>query len=176
LSKRVLVFDRDGNVSLIEHHQRQKCRTICNGDYEPSARLPHDSLLRQFFALLPYNDPEQDEKHRLIQEVFGVAVAGLATRIPQPKSFVLFGRSANNGKSAVLDMLEGLVTSCAHVSAHQFNEMNIMIQMRGALLNTSSELTSSNAVSSARLRRICSVTAILGTHQDRLSADRSARY
>jgi putative DNA primase/helicase len=157
-----VVFDRDGNVSLIEHHPSQKSRTICNGGYERSHGLPPDSLLRQFFALLPYNDPEQHEKHRLIQEMFGVAVAGLATRISQPKSFVLFGRSANNGKSAVLDLLEGLVIRCAHVSAHQFNEMNIMIQMRGALLNTSSELTSSNTVSSETFKKVVTGEPVAG--------------
>jgi len=64
-----------------------------------------------------------------------VAVAGIATRIPQPKAFVLSGRSSNNGKSRLLDLLEGLVSSYSNVSAHEFSDRNAVIQMRGKDLN-----------------------------------------
>jgi hypothetical protein len=70
-----VVFDREGNINLVEHNPWQKCRTLCNGDYEPCTRLPADSLLWKFFNVLPYDDREQAEKHLLIQEMFGVAVS-----------------------------------------------------------------------------------------------------
>jgi phage/plasmid-associated DNA primase len=101
--------------------------------------------LSKFFNVLPYNDPERGEKHSLIQEMFGVAVAGIATRIPQPKAFVLSGRSANNGKSA-----------------HEFNDKNTVIQMRGKHLNTSAELTSSTAVSSEMFKKVITGDPLTG--------------
>jgi phage/plasmid-associated DNA primase len=157
-----VVFDRDGSITLVEHHPGQKCRTVCNGNYEPISRLPADSLLRKFLSVLPYNDPEQAEKHLLIQEMFGVGVAGMATRIPQPKAFVLSGRSANNGKSRLLDLLEGTVLSYSNVSAHEFTDKNTVIQMRGKDLNTSAELTSSTAVSSEVFKKVVTGDPLTG--------------
>ena len=63
-----VVFDRDGNVKLVEHHPGQKSPTICDGYYEPWPKLPVGSLLSKFFNVLPYNDPEQGEKHSLIRK------------------------------------------------------------------------------------------------------------
>jgi P4 family phage/plasmid primase-like protien len=91
-----------------------------------------------------------------------VAVAGIATRIPQPKAFVLSGRSANNGKSRLLDMLEGLVSSYSNVSAHEFNDKHTVIQMRGKHLNTSAELTSSTAVSSEMFKKVITGDPLTG--------------
>ena len=155
-------FDKEGNVNLVEHHPGQKCRTICSGNYEPCSGLPAGSLLRKFFSVLPYDDPQQAEKHLLIQEMFGVAVAGIATRIPQPKAFVLSGRSANNGKSRLLDLLEGLVSSYSNVSAHEFSDKNTVIQIRGKDLNTSAELTSSTAVSSEIFKKVITGDPLTG--------------
>jgi P4 family phage/plasmid primase-like protien len=157
-----VVFDREGTIKLVEHDPWQKCRTLCNGNYEPTSRLPAHSLLWKFFSVLPYDDPEQAEKHRLIQEMFGVAVAGIATRISQPKAFVLSGRSANNGKSRLLDILEGLVSSYSNVSAHEFTDKNTVIQMRGKDLNTSAELTSSTAVSSEVFKKVVTGDPLAG--------------
>jgi P4 family phage/plasmid primase-like protien len=157
-----VVFEKDGNVNLVEHHPGQKCRTICSGSYEPCSGLPAGSLLRKFFSVLPYDHAQQAEKHLLIQEMFGVAVAGIATRIPQPKAFVLSGRSANNGKSRLLDLLEGLVSSYSNVSAHEFSDRNTVIQMRGKDLNTSAELTSSTAVSSEIFKKVITGDPLTG--------------
>jgi hypothetical protein len=63
-----VVFDKEGIVNLVDHHPGQKCRTICSGNYEPCSGLPAGSLLRKFFSVLPYDDPEQAQKHLLIQE------------------------------------------------------------------------------------------------------------
>jgi len=58
--------------------------------------------------------------------------------------------SANNGKSTVLDLLEGLVgaPACSHISPHRFDQPNAAIAMRGKLLNTSAELTTADVIQS----------------------------
>jgi P4 family phage/plasmid primase-like protien len=96
------------------------------------------------------DDDDAAEKQALLQEVAGAAIAGLGTRLRQPKAVVLYGRSANNGKSTVLDLLEGLLgaAACSHVSPHRFDQPNTAIVMRGKLLNTSAELTTADVIQS----------------------------
>lgn len=149
-------FGAEGEIELVPHHPDHKCRSVLRGSYDAAydGKLPEGSLLAKFLSVLPYDDPEQSVKHLLLQEAFGVAVAGMATHIAQPKAIVLFGRSANNGKSAVLDLLEGLLGSCAHVSAHELNNMNIAIQLRGHYLNCAAELTSAHAVSGEVFKKV----------------------
>jgi P4 family phage/plasmid primase-like protien len=106
--------------------------------------------LSRFLNGLFRDDDDAADKRALLQEVAGAVVAGMGTRLGQPKAIVLFGRSANNGKSTVLDLLEGLLgsTACSHVSPHRFDQPNAAIAMRGKLLNTSAELTTADVIQS----------------------------
>ncbi len=78
----------------------------------------------------------------LLMEVAGVAAAGLATRLRQPKAVILHGQSAANGKSQVLNVLRGLLPADAvsTVTPAQMSTPRYAVQLAGALLNTSDEL------------------------------------
>ena len=145
-------FNQDGRPELVPHSPDHRSRHILPGTWSPSEKfeLPKDSLLSRFVRGLFRDDDDAVEKLMLLQEVAGVTVAGLGTRLRQPKAIVLYGRCANNGKSTVLDLLEGLIgtSACSHVSPHRFDQPNSAIVMRGKLLNTSPELTTADVIQS----------------------------
>jgi P4 family phage/plasmid primase-like protien len=145
-------FNPDGSPELEAHDPDHRSRHILPGHWNPgeTLALPKDSLLSRFLNGLFRDDEDAAEKEALLQEVAGAVVAGLGTRLRQPKAIVLYGRSANNGKSTVLDLLEGLIgaAACSHVSPHRFDHPNAAIAMRGNLINTSAELTTADVIQS----------------------------
>ncbi len=94
------------------------------------------------------DDPERELKIWLLQEVCGAALLGRNIWLPQPKAIILHGRSANNGKTEYLSLLEGLAGGASHVAPHQFDDRNVVIALRGQKLNIANELTSSQAIAS----------------------------
>src|SRR3954454_16500423 len=109
---------------------------------QKNGAMPADCMLKRFLDTLFKGDPEAAAKTLLFQQMAGAALLGTGRgTLPQPKAFILFGRSANNGKSEWLMLLERLGGECSHVPPHQMDERNIAIKMRGQLLNTASELT-----------------------------------
>jgi P4 family phage/plasmid primase-like protien len=145
-------FHPDGRPELVPHDADHRSRHMLPGGWNPAENfeLPKDSLLSRFLNGLFRDDEDAADKRALLQEVAGAVVAGMGTRLGQPKAIVLFGRSANNGKSTMLDLLEGLVgaTACSHISPHRFDHPNAAIAMRGKLLNTSAELTTADVIQS----------------------------
>ena len=145
-------FSQEGRPELVRHHPDHRSRHMLPGSWRPVSNpdLPKDCLLSRFLKGLFRDDADAAEKQALLQEVAGAVVAGLGTRLRQPKAVVLYGRSANNGKSTVLDLLEGLLgaAACSHVSPHRFDQPNAAIAMRGKLLNTSAELTTADVIQS----------------------------
>jgi P4 family phage/plasmid primase-like protien len=145
-------FHPDGRPELVPHDPEHRSRHMLPGRWlsGENVELPKDSLLSRFLNGLFRDDEDAAEKHALLQEVAGSVVAGMGTRLGQPKAIVLFGRSANNGKSTMLDLFEGLLgsTACSHVSPHRFDQPNAAIAMRGKLLNTSAELTTADVIQS----------------------------
>ena len=105
--------------------------------------LPVDSLLNGYLRGVFQDDPEADDKTKLIQEIAGAAIAGIATRIKQPKAHVLYGRTANNGKSTFLELVRRLLpeTACASIKAADLAEPRYLIKLAGKMFNAVDELS-----------------------------------
>jgi phage/plasmid-associated DNA primase len=144
-------FNDDGSTRMEQHNPAQLSRHLLRGSYRPGfTNLPLDSLLAKFLATMFRYDPELTEKVLLMQEAAGASLIGASKKwVPQPKALILLGRTANNGKSQFLALCEGLTGgACSHVAAHQFDDQNIVIHLRGAILNSAGELTSSQSIAS----------------------------
>jgi phage/plasmid-associated DNA primase len=68
---------------------------------------------------------------------------GSSTKLIKPKAIVLLGRTAENGKSQILDMMEGLLPpeAASSIPPHRFDDDNKMRMLNAARLNTSGELS-----------------------------------
>jgi P4 family phage/plasmid primase-like protien len=136
-------FNSDGQPVLEPHHRDHRCRHTLSANYTGVKPLAATSLMRKLLGGMFRDDPDAREKEALLQELAGSAIAGLATKLKQPKAVVILGRGANNGKSTFLDLLRGLMpaSAVATISPVHFEEPRYRVKLAGRLLNTSDELS-----------------------------------
>ena len=115
---------------------------------------PSGSLLHALLEGVFRDDPDALEKKVLLQEIAGVAALGYSTRMTTPRAIVLWGKTAENGKSQVLQILRGLLPESAVVTipADKLADERYLVRMVGKLLNTSDEL-SGEAVASDTFKK-----------------------
>jgi phage/plasmid-associated DNA primase len=114
------------------------------------ANSPKGSLLARLLEVCFLADPDAEEKVELLAEIAGAAALGYGTGHIAPKAAILFGRTAENGKSQVLDMLRGLlpVSAVSCLPPTKFGDDRHLAKLVGKLLNTSDELGSAQAIAS----------------------------
>jgi phage/plasmid-associated DNA primase len=95
-------------------------------------------------------DPDAEDKISLIAEIAGAAALGYGPRHAAPKAAVLLGRTAENGKSQILDLLRGLLPAGAvsSVPPTKFGDDRHSVKLVGKLLDTSDELGTAKAIAS----------------------------
>ena len=154
-------FEADGTPQLVPHSPDHRQRHTHPGRWdkwadEAAEDPPEGSLLRRLLDGCFGGEPDYDDKCRLLAELAGAAAAGLATRLPQPKAFILFGEKANNGKSTALDLLRSTLAPdavCA-VAANKFSDERHVIRLPGKLLNAPDELASGAVIGSDNFKKI----------------------
>jgi P4 family phage/plasmid primase-like protien len=149
-------FGRDGVPTLEPHNPDHRCRHTLSAGWKGATELPAGSLLRTFLDGMFRDDPEAAKKEALFQELAGSAIAGIATKIKQPKAAILLGRKANNGKSTFLELVRGTLpaSAVATISAGNFAEPRYRVKLAGRLLNSSDELSAASAIASDLFKAI----------------------
>lgn len=138
-------FDAEGTPRLEAHHREHRCRHTLPGHWQSGASgtPPADSLLARLLTGSFRDDPEAQGKCALLAEVCGAAALGYATRLMQPRAVVLHGKTAENGKSQILELARGLLPASAicSVPASKMGDERHVIGLVGKLLNASDELS-----------------------------------
>jgi P4 family phage/plasmid primase-like protien len=138
-------FDAEGGPRLEPHHRQHRCRHTLPGRWQPGASgtPPAGSLLAKLLTGSFKGDTEAQAKCALLAEVCGAAALGYATRLMQPRAVVLHGKTAENGKSQVLELARGLLPASAicSVPASKMGDERHVIGLVGKLLNASDELS-----------------------------------
>ena len=100
-------------------------------------------MLRRLLTGSFKGDPDAQAKCDLLAEVCGSAALGYATRLVQPRAVVLHGKTAENGKSQILDLARGLLPASAIccVPAAKMGDERHVTGLVGKLLNASDELS-----------------------------------
>ena len=145
-------FNDAGDATLIPHSPDHRSRyavqgrwpTICEEDQ--TARSLLVKLLRGSFL----GDPDAEDKIDLVAEVAASAALGIGTQIRQPRAVVLLGRTAENGKSQILDLMRGVLPdeAVSSLPPHRFADDKYVIQLAGKNLNASDELASGKSIGS----------------------------
>jgi phage/plasmid-associated DNA primase len=134
------------NKKLVPHahspEHRQRHTALSHWQPGTPSEPPEGSLLAKLLTGIFKSDPQAEQKTRFLQQIAFVAAAGYSTRLKAPKAIILLGRTAENGKSQVLDMLEGLLPpgAVSSIPPHRFDDDNKMRMLIGTALNTSGEL------------------------------------
>jgi P4 family phage/plasmid primase-like protien len=158
-------FNANGTPHLERHHRDHRCRHTLPGRWEPEApgTPPETSLLSRLLNGIFKGDPDAEAKRALLAEVCGAAALGYATRLMQPRAVVLHGKTAENGKSQVLELARGLLPASAIgcVPASKMGDERHVIGLAGKFLNASDEL-SPEAIASDTFKSVVTGEPISG--------------
>jgi P4 family phage/plasmid primase-like protien len=159
-----IAFD-GGKPHLLPHAPQHRQRYIVRAQWQPgAAEIPEGSLLSRLLSGSFEGDDDAGEKIDLIAEIAGAAALGHGPRHTHPKAVVLLGRTAENGKSQILDLLRGLLPSNAvsSVPPSRFGDDRHIVKLVGKLLNTSDELGTAEAIASDRFKAIITGEPLTG--------------
>ncbi|OHV24965.1 hypothetical protein EOS93_25065 [Rhizobium sp. RMa-01] len=140
-----VTIDETGKVNILPHDANDRFRFTINGEYNlhTDSRPPEGSLLHRLLYGAFQDDRDIDDKVNLISEMLGAAAFGLATRVKQPKAFVLLGETANNGKSTIAALFHALLPegSVSSISPAFFGDEKRIINLAGKAANVADELS-----------------------------------
>lgn len=133
-----------GETVLKQHAAEQRQRHLIEADWSGDlTEVPAPgSLLEKLMSGCFHRDADAESKAQLLAEMMGVAAFGIATQLTEPKSVILLGETAGNGKSQVLNMMRGLLpaSGVASVAPAEMAKEQRRAQLAGARLNAADEL------------------------------------
>jgi P4 family phage/plasmid primase-like protien len=166
---------QEGKPSLLPHSPAHRQRHVIPGRWEPDAvaEIPDGSRLAQLLQGSFDGDEDAAAKIDLLGEIAGAAALGYGPRHTSPKAVVLLGRTAENGKSQVLDLLRGLLPpgAVSSVPPSRFGDDRHIVKLVGKLLNTSDELGTAEAIASDRFKAIITGEPLTGRDVYRPAVD-----
>jgi hypothetical protein len=156
----------EGGPRLLPHSRKHRQRHVIPARWEPgsAAAIPDSSLLARLLRGSFEGDDDANAKIELLAEIAGAAALGYGPRHTAPKAAVLLGRTAENGKSQVLDLLRGLLPpgAVSSVPPSRFGDDRHIVKLVGKLLNTSDELGTAEAIASDRFKAIITGEPLTG--------------
>ncbi len=138
-----ITFNQDGTTLLVPHEPAQRQRHVLPGSWSGgSGALPAESLLARLLSGCFREDPDAIEKSELLAEIAGAAALGIGAQLVEPKAVILYGPSAANGKSQVLNLLRALLpeSAVASISPRKMADDRFSVHLAGKLLNASDEI------------------------------------
>ncbi|GAA3106965.1 hypothetical protein GCM10010520_59580 [Rhizobium viscosum] len=140
-----ITLDETGKVICRPHDPDDRFRFTISADYNlhTESHPPEGSLLHKLLHGAFQGDPDAADKIKLVAEMLGAAAFGLATRIRQPKAFILLGETASNGKSTIAALFRALLPEGAvsSISPAFFNDEKRIINLAGKAANVADELS-----------------------------------
>ena len=140
-----ITIDDKGKVDCRAHDPLDRFRFTINAEYNlhTDSHPPEGSLLHRLLYGAFRHDADAADKIHLISEMLGAAAFGLATRVKQPKAFILLGETANNGKSTIAALFRALLPEGAvsSISPAFFNDEKRIINLAGKAANVADELS-----------------------------------
>jgi P4 family phage/plasmid primase-like protien len=156
----------EGGPRLLPHAPEHRQRHVISARWKPGnpAEIPTGSRLARLLRGSFEGDDDDNAKIELLAEIAGAAALGYGPRHTAPKAAVLLGRTAENGKSQVLDLLRGLLPpgAVSSVPPSRFGDDRHIVKLVGKLLNTSDELGTAEAIASDRFKAMITGEPLTG--------------
>jgi phage/plasmid-associated DNA primase len=169
-----ITFDK-GGPHVVPHAPEHRQRHVIPGRWEPGspAEIPGGSLLARLLRGSFEGDDDAAAKADLLGEIAGAAALGYGPKLTAPKAVVLLGRTAENGKSQILDLLRGLLPpgAVSSVPPSRFGDDRHVVKLVGKLLNTSDELGTAEAIASDRFKAMITGEPLTGRDVYRPAVD-----
>jgi P4 family phage/plasmid primase-like protien len=136
-------FAPDGTYWLEPHRRAHRARFLLRGAWrEISVEEFRASLLYRLLHLPFVDDPEADLKRAALGEAAGAIALGYGTELHNPKAVVLYGPTAENGKSQYTEIFAGLTNSGAvsRITPDKLSDERYIVHLAGAAANLADEL------------------------------------
>ena len=98
-----LEMSYDKKTKLLHHDPNHKQRFVFDAKWDDEDFIL-SGYLRKLIngCFMSLDEIIKTQLIRLIQQILGVSITGIATKLSTPICFVLYGPSASNGKSQIL--------------------------------------------------------------------------
>ncbi|MDB2422249.1 phage/plasmid primase, P4 family [Paracoccaceae bacterium] len=147
-------LETDGTLQIEKHSPEHKQRACINCEWQPG---PPAELHGYTNILFDGCFGQEDiAMRRLILEIIGTALLGTSTKIHSPKGFILFGPTASNGKSRILNIMRQLLPDYATCSIPpaDLDKEQSLATLVGCVANLSDELSSSKSIASDKMKAV----------------------
>ena len=153
-----IAFASDGTPTLRPHDPEHRCRHVLRGSWNSGWLADEETIfvaLKSLGLLLAcllegvfFGDADGKDKRQLLAEIAGAAALGYGNKLRQPKAIILEGKTAENGKSQVLDVFRGLLPpqAIASIPAAKMGDQHFVVGLVGKHLNASDELSGADAI------------------------------
>ena len=154
-----IAFARDGTPTLWPHDPEHRCRHTLKGSWTGDCLEAEEKIFDALKALglllarllkgVFLGDSDEKDKRQLLAEIAGASALGYGSKLRQPKAVILEGKTAENGKSQVLDLFRGLLPSeaVASIPAAKMGDQHFVVGLVGKHLNASDELSGADSLS-----------------------------
>ena len=144
----------NGELSIADHAPSDRQRHVIDAQWNPiicgEPPVHTQTLFDGLFGAEDYS------LRNLILEVIGTILLGTGTNLKSPKSIVLFGPTASNGKSTLLKLIRRLLPKSAvcSISPADFEKEQSLAVLIGKKANLSDELSSSKSIASDKMKAV----------------------
>jgi len=169
-----IAFSADGTPRVLPHQPEHRCRHVLSAFFKPAwgsddeelfgLSLAIGDLIGQLLEGVFLGDPDAQEKRQLLAEIAGAAALGYRSKSWEPKAVILEGKTAENGKSQVLDLFRGLLPSdaIASIPAAKMGDQHYLVGLVGKHLNASDELSGAEAIASEVFKAVVTGEPVTG--------------
>lgn len=140
-----ITIEKDGKINVRPHEPEDRSRFTINTEFQLHTEMqpPEGSMLHKIITDAFLGDADAEDKRKLVGEILGAAILGMATRVRQPKAFVFLGETANNSKSTVAGLISRLLPagSVSAISPASFGDEHRIVNLAGKAANVADELS-----------------------------------
>ena len=151
---------------LLKHDPNHRQRFVIQANWNPHNKEVISGYLKTLLIGCFADEQEvvRIQFIRLIRQILGVAVCGISTKLSNPICFVLYGPSASNGKSQILELIRSLLPkkSCCTIPPADLGKEQYLIELVGKMANLSDELSGANAIKSDKLKAVITGDTVSG--------------
>lgn len=160
-----LQMSYDKKPKLLDHDPNHKQRFVFDAKWNDEDFV-FPGYLKKLLngCFLGLDEIVKGQLIRVIQQILGVSITGIATKLSTPICFVLYGPSASNGKSQILELIRSLLPNdaCSSIPPADLGKEQYLIELVGKMANLSDELSGANAIRSDKLKAVITGDTVSG--------------
>ena len=147
-----------GHKKLKPHHpENGACHTL-EIYWDPDIKLEPVGLLKTLLDGCFGTSAESQALKKLLFQIIGVVCSGASLQLVEPKAFILYGQTAANGKSQILNLIRALLPkeAVSAIPPGDLGKEQSLASLVGKSANLTDEISSFKAIVSEKMKQVVS--------------------